>query len=83
MDFLLDLSEKIPDTTEDSNLRKLSKEVGTESLFNKTVFGNNTTIIVGDNNKQDINISIIKNDFGTLASFLKSHSVSDDDISNL
>ncbi|GMQ52523.1 hypothetical protein [Halopseudomonas aestusnigri] len=84
LDFLLELSEKIPNTDEEgTDLKKVSKEIGTESLFNNAVFGNNTTIIVGDNNAQTVDNSITTNDLNSLKKFLSSYQVSNEDLEEL
>lgn len=83
LDFVLELSERVSDTDDSTDLKLLSKEIGTESLFNNAVFGHNATIVVGNHNVQNIENSMSVGDFETLATFLKQSRVADDDIAEL
>ncbi|MCG2775364.1 MAG: hypothetical protein L6406_06735 [Desulfobacterales bacterium] len=83
LDFVLQLSEKIPDEVDTEKMKEMSKEVGTSDLFRNAVFGNNATVIVGDSNIQNIENTITKNDFASLAEELRKHSVQEEDISSL
>jgi hypothetical protein len=81
LDFLLNLNEEIGDEAIESFLHGQSKEK-VEGLFHSTVFGNNATIIIGDNNKQKVK-NITQGDFKNLESILKSNGVSEQDIQDL
>lgn len=83
LDFILELSEKVSDSDDSTDLKRLSKEIGTESLFNNAVFGHNATIVVGNHNIQNIESSVRIGDFDSLANFLKKNQVGDADISEL
>ncbi len=83
LDFLLELNEEIG---ESEDLTKLSdpKKENINSLFNSSVFGNNTTIIVGDHNKQKVKINnTIKNDIDKLSDLFKSNGVEQSDLESL
>jgi len=66
--------------------KKRSKSIGGEPLqsgiFNKNTFGNNTNIIVGNHNKQEVS-NVNKGDFQSLANELRQHGVQEDDITAL
>jgi hypothetical protein len=83
LDFLLELSEKFPDEMQPSEMKEKSKEVGVSDLFNHTVFGDNTTIVVGDSNTQHIKNKIVKKDFDSLRKVLLDNGLSKNDISDL
>lgn len=83
LSFVLELSARIPNDLPDASVKTMSKEINTQSLFNNAVFGNNATIIVGDKNVQSVSISVVKNDFNSLASLLKGNGVSEPDIQQL
>lgn len=81
LDFLLNLNEEIGDGDFEQFAQGQSKEK-VEGLFHSTVFGNNATIIIGDNNKQKVK-NITKGNFKDLESILKSNGVADEDIQEL
>ncbi len=83
LDFILELSEKIPEELNEDEMKEKSKEIGTSELFRNAVFGDNATIIVGDSNIQNIKNSIRRNDFLSLADELRKYSVTEEDISSL
>jgi hypothetical protein len=83
LDFILELSEKIPEEPNEDTMKEKSKEIGTSELFRNAVFGDNATIVVGDSNIQNIKNTILKNDFAALAAELKKYSVAEEDISSL
>ena len=83
LDFVLELSEKIPEELEENELKSKSKEIGVSDLFNNAVFGDNATIVVGDSNAQHIENTIVKNDFESLKSLLLQNKVAEDDITEL
>ena len=83
LDFILELAEKFPEDLKTDELRTKSKEFGVSDLFNNTVFGDNTTIVVGDSNTQKVKNSVVENDIASLVDLLKSHNVLDADITEL
>jgi hypothetical protein len=81
LDFILDISEKIPEDISDKDIKSKSKEIGTKEIFNHAIFDGNITINIGDNNK---NKSIqIKNDFEKLLQKLKDYDLNSEDLENL
>lgn len=83
LDFVLALSNKIPDNLNENEMKETSKEIGTSELFRNAVFGDNISIVVGDRNVQNIKNEIIKNDFESLSDALREHSIEDEDIKAL
>lgn len=83
LDFVLELSEKIPEELEETELKSKSKEIGVSDLFNNAVFGDNATIVVGDSNSQQIENTVIKNDFDSLKNSLLENGVLEADINQL
>jgi hypothetical protein len=80
LDFILELSGKIDNELSEDEVKSLGSKLDVENLFNNTVFGNNTTIVVGSSNKQNVSNTIIKADFIALSKALKGYGVSDGDI---
>jgi len=83
LDFLLELSEKLPEELDVSEMKKRSKEIGTADLFNNAVFGDNATIVVGNHNVQRIQNNVMKNDFESLAAFLRNNKIDESDVQAL
>ncbi|PHS38344.1 MAG: hypothetical protein COB07_08620 [Sulfurovum sp.] len=81
LDFILDISEKIPEDISDKDIKSKSKEIDTKEIFNNAIFDGNITINIGDNNK---NKSIqIKNNFENLLKKLKKYDLNSEDLNDL
>lgn len=82
LDFMLNLSEEIDgdeiDLKSNPSLSDTSK-----SLFNQAIFGDNTTIIVGDKNKQKVSNTILKGNIDALRKELEKINVPAEDITEL
>lgn len=83
LDFLLDLNEKVGADMTEEEVKRVAQSPETGSMFSNAIFGDNVTILVGNNSRQHIHIEIGKGDFTALADFLKSNKVSEPDISAL
>lgn len=84
LDFVLELEATLPRNASDEDVREITKKVHVGNLLNNAMFGPNTTIVIGDNNRQNLSFSVIQTgDFSSLATFLKSRGVSDQDIGDL
>jgi hypothetical protein len=83
IDFLLKLNEDFSDKDfEDVDKGKTKEKI--DSLFNSTIFGDNTTIIVGDRNKQSVrNKKIIKGNFEILKEELLKNGIKTSDVEEL
>lgn len=80
LDFVLELSEKFDGEPNEDEVKKRGNALDAENLFNNTIFGDNTTIVVGSSNKQSVNNTNLKGNFSALRSTLQSNGVSDGDI---
>jgi hypothetical protein len=83
LDFVLLLSDKFPDEIGVDKLRDKSIEYRVSEMFSNTVFGDNTTIVLGDAVNSNIISSIVKNDIETLKDALRENNVSEPDIDEL
>lgn len=81
LDFLLNLNEEIGDESIEDFAQGQSREK-VEGLFHSTVFGDNATIIIGNNNKQKVK-NISKGNFKDLKKLLKENDIQDEDIVEL
>jgi len=81
LDFLLELSDKFSNLEEDIDLKEEAKKINTEELFNHTIFGDNTTIIIGNENSN--NSHQIKNNIDELFRVLKKYEVEDKELDSL
>lgn len=82
LDFILDISEKIPKNINDDNIKSKSKEINIKEIFNNTILdGNNITINIGNNNQN--NSSNVKNDFNNLFHKLKNYELESKDLDSL
>lgn len=77
LDFVLELQDQIGEDIPDEEIKQRANSIDAPGLFHNAMFGDNTTIIVGDHNSQKVKNSIIKNDFDSLAEQLKQHNVDD------
>jgi hypothetical protein len=83
LDFVLELKEQIGNDVSEQEIKHLGGSIDASSLFNNAIFGNNTTIVVGNNNAQDVTNIISLGNFTGLAEFLKKHGVGESNIAEL
>lgn len=83
LDFLLELNSEFGAEMTDEQFKSKASNVDSASMFNSAMFGDNTTILVGNQNTQHVVNSKIFNDFPELEKELKKHGVVDADISEL
>jgi hypothetical protein len=83
LDFVLELSSRMPGKSSPSEIKDAAERKEVNKLFNNTIFGNNTTIIIGNNNSQDIKIEVVQNDIQSLHDFLRRNHVPQEDIAEL
>lgn len=82
LDFLLNLNEEAENKDNVSSLSQGDSKDKVASIFHSSVFGNNTTIIVGDNNTQTVT-NVSQGNFKELEKTLKEKGVSQKDIDEL
>lgn len=84
---LLEFMLELRDTVENNGGTEITKAntsvIDTASMFKKAIFGDNTTIIVGDNNRQNVDSEVHENDFDSLKRALTAIGVPDDELSKL
>lgn len=85
LDFVLELEGKIPSDASEEQVREIKKQVDVGGMFSHAMFGpgSNMNVVIGDNNQQYLNFSVVQNDFESLSKFLGSHGVQDIDIAKL
>lgn len=81
LDFILDISEKIPDDISDKDIKSKSKEINTKELFSNAIFDGNITINIGDNNKNKTNQ--INNNLENLLEKLKNYNLNSNELLDL
>ncbi|GAB1260791.1 AbiTii domain-containing protein [Aurantivibrio plasticivorans] len=75
LDFILELSEKIPKDAKEEDVLADSGNFKAGHMLKNAIFGDNATIIIGHGNQQQVSNSIGKNDFEALAESLQEHGV--------
>lgn len=83
LEFALKLSDRLPPEAKREDMKQISKEAHVGDLFHNSVFGDNTTIVVGSGSIQNVRNSVAKNDVESLANILRQHEVSEPDIAAL
>ena len=83
LDFLLELNEQFNEAADDAELREVGQQPETASMFNNAIFGDNVTIMVGDNNRQNVKNKVSRGDFESLAIILRENQVQERQIAEL
>jgi len=83
LDFILELQGEVGTTVLEKDIKQMANNLDIPGMFGKAVFGDNTTIVVGNHNNSQITNTLVKNDAKALADELRKHGVSDDDIRTL
>lgn len=82
LDFLLKLNDELGEGKDITTLTEGKTKQKVDSLFHSTVFGDNTTIIVGDNNTQTVT-NIKQGNFDSLEKHLLNNGLEKEDINEL
>jgi hypothetical protein len=82
LDFALGLQDQLGDIDE-SEVKNAAKSIDATKMFHNAVFGDNTTIVMGDGNRTTVRNSVKKGDFESLAAVLKHSGVTEEDIGYL
>ncbi len=80
LDFVLGLQDQLGDNVSDQEAKEKTDSFDASNLFNNAIFGNNTTIVVGAHNKQQVTNVSVEGNFQALASKLLRNNVQDSDI---
>lgn len=83
LDFILGLQDQFGDNVSEQEIKMKADLFDASTLFNNAIFGNNTTIVVGAHNTQQITNITIKGDFAVLAEELRQHGIKEPDIAAL
>jgi hypothetical protein len=82
LDFVLSLQDTLGSAEGDA-VKEAAKTIDAPGMFQHAVFGDNATIVVGDQNVTTIKNIVRKGDFASLASALKGKGVTDSDVTAL
>jgi hypothetical protein len=82
LEFILEVQTGLGEIQE-SEMKEAGKSIDAGNMFKAAVFGDNTTIVVGDNNKTVVKNAVKKGDFESLATLLRASGVADPDIAAL
>ena len=83
LDFLLELSERVGTDMTEEEAKRVAQSPETGSMFNHAIFGDNVTILVGNQSQQTVRNELTKGDFSALTNFLQSNGVAPQDINGL
>ncbi|EIY2647963.1 hypothetical protein MMK76_003338, partial [Klebsiella aerogenes] len=83
LDFVLELSDQVAAIPGTTSMEEKLKEVDSSSLFNQTIFGDNTVINLGDNNSLIVTNNAAKNDFPALKKQLLDNGFEKEDVEEL
>lgn len=83
LEFALKLSDRLPQEARREDMKQLAQEAHVGDLFRNSVFGDNTTIVVGSGSIQNVTNSVVKNDMESLVRVLREHQVAEPDIQAL
>ncbi|MCI0562336.1 MAG: hypothetical protein MN733_27950, partial [Nitrososphaera sp.] len=67
----------------DEDVKRLGQSPETASMFNNAIFGDNVTILVGNQSSQTVSNQVTRGDFEALSALLRKHKVSTADIEDL
>lgn len=83
LDFLLELSEKVGDNMSEAEVKRVGQSPETASMFNHAVFGDNVTILVGNQSSQTVSNQVTRGDFEALSALLQKYNVDRGNIEDL
>lgn len=83
LDFTLELSDHIAEIPGEKTMTEKLKNIDTESLFQNSIFGDNTVITFGNNNTISVTNNIQKNDLESLKNYLIEKGIPDSDVTDL
>jgi hypothetical protein len=83
LDFVLGMQDQVGANASDEEVARKRDSIDASSLFNNAIFGDNTTILVGNHNRQQVSNKIAKGDFSALADELRRAGVEEQDLQDL
>jgi len=82
LDFALNLQGELGNVAEDE-MKEAAKGIDAPAMFASAVFGDNTTVVIGNSNQTTVTNSVTRGDFAGLAKAFKDSGVSEVDVSEL
>ncbi|MPM59927.1 hypothetical protein SDC9_106773 [bioreactor metagenome] len=82
LDFALKLQDELGETKE-SEVKEVALKTDISAMFHGAVFGDNTTVVIGNQNTTSVKNTVKKGDFDSLAKLLRDKGVVDADIAEL
>ena len=79
----MELKDQFPSELNEEEVQERIDIIDAGDIFNNAIFGDNTTILLGNNNKQTVSNINLKGDFEFLSNTLESNGVSKTDIAAL
>jgi hypothetical protein len=76
LDFMLELRDSVGELKTDDDLKTKTTGVDSTGMFKNAIFGDNTTIVVGDNNQQNITNFVKQGDMDALIQVLSAAGLS-------
>jgi len=83
LDFVLRLQYQIGEDVSDMEIKKKTEDIDAKAIFGRSVFGDNTTFVIGDGNTLHVRNKVAKDDFTGLADALRGYDVAEEDIEEL
>lgn len=80
LDFILELRAEVGATASEDDVKERADTLDVPGMFGKAVFGDNVTIVIGNQNQSHITNTSSRNDAAALAAELRKHGVSEHDI---
>ncbi|BAX58655.1 histidine kinase [Burkholderia stabilis] len=82
LDFVLNVQDQLGDVADD-NMKEAAKGIDAAGMFASAVFGDNATVVIGNNNETTITNTVTKGDFAALAKAFKDTGVAEGDVDEL
>lgn len=82
LDFALKLQDELGETKE-GDVKEAASKSDISALFHGAVFGDNTTVVIGNHNTTSMKNAVKKGDFDSLAKLLLDNGLADADIAEL
>jgi AbiTii len=82
LDFALKLQDELGETKEDQ-VKEAASKTDVSAMFHGAVFGDHTTVVIGNHNTTTVKNTVKKGDFDSLAKLLQDKGVAGSDIAEL
>lgn len=80
LDFVLELRSEVGSAVHEQDIKEMANNLDVRNMFDRSVFGDNTTIVVGSSNSTQVTNTAVKSDKTALANELRRLKVSEKDI---